>query len=193
MNRVALLLLASTCVCACKSTPKDEDAEKVDQVTIAADDLEPLNNFILETRRVIAADFVKIECSIQYFQDKIGFTRDFRFVERTQVAEKDGSMTIVMKNVNSEQDTNIDPALLPRVYFSNGLEVRAYREIRIVFRRKVTKTRPVFLEIDARGGAGLAKMWVSGRLEYEQQRIVVNSQLLYDEKFERYRHGASVG
>jgi len=191
MKRIWILPLLAAL--SCKSTSSKDEVKEGEHVTIAAEDLEPLNNFILETRRLIVADFVAIDCSIQYFEEKMGLTRDFRFVERTRTVAKDGSVVVALKNTSLDQETNIDPALLPRVYFSNGLEVRAYREIRIVFRRKVTRQQPVFISIDARGAGGLAKMWVSGRLEYEQQRIIVNSRLLWDDQFDRYRHHGTVG
>jgi len=187
LQLVPLLLLAL----ACKST-REKD-ENLDHVTISGDDLEPLHTFVLETKRLIVADFVRIECSVQYFQERMGFTRDFRYVERTQRAEPDGTVVISLRNVHRDQETNIDPMLLPRVYFGNGLEVRAYREIRVIFRRNVTRQRPVFLEIDARSAGGLARMWVSGRPEMEQQGIKIVTQLLYDAQFDRYRHSASVG
>lgn len=190
MSRFRLLPLLLLAL-ACKSTRENE--ETVDQVTISGDDLEPLNTFVLETKRLVVADFVRIECSAQYFQERMGFTRDFRYVERTQRVDPDGTVLIGLKNVLRDQETNIDPMLLPRVYFGNGLEIRAYREIRVVFRRKVTRQRPVFLEIDARSAGNLARMWVSGRPEMEQQGIKVVTQLLYDKQFDRYRHSASIG
>ncbi|MGQ0612304.1 MAG: hypothetical protein ACT4PV_00940 [Planctomycetaceae bacterium] len=186
-----LLLLV---LVACESAPRKEpEPVPGESITISNDDLEPLHTFMLETRRLIVGDFVRIRLSRQYFQERMGLTRDFRYVEKKSWSEEDGSTVVSLKNIATDQATNIDPDLLPRIYFGSGLEVRAYREIRIIFVNKVTRAVPIFIDMEARAADGNARMWVGGRLEYEQARIVIRTQLTWDEKFERYRHTPGIG
>ncbi len=103
---------------ACESTPdKDDPLGDGEQVTISADELVPVSRFFLETNRLLAAEFIRVELTPQFFEEKMGFTRDPRFVERKQWRDKDGNRIIQIRNINRAQKTNIDPKLLPRVYF----------------------------------------------------------------------------
>ena len=179
---------------ACESAPRrDAEPASAEEIRISNDDLEPLQTFLLETRRLLVGDFVRVRCSRQFFQERMGLTRDFRYVERRNWTTEDGVVVVSLKNVEPEQGTNFDPDLLPRITFGNGLELRAFREIRIQFVSRVTREVPIFLDVEARGVSESARMWVGGRLEYEQPRIVIRTQLTWDEKFERYRHTPGIG
>lgn len=196
MKRLAVYLLLPLAVVACQTTetrldPDDPEAE----VTIKPDEMEPLRSFLLDTRRIVAAEFIKIECSQQFFERQMGFTRDPAFVRRTptQILE-DGTKIIRLDNVNKEQTTNIDPDLLPRVYFGlKGLEVRAYRTLVIFIRPTRDRERPLFLTIDAKGSTADVRMWVSGRLQHEKPRLSINSALLWKEDTQEYVHRSSIG
>ncbi len=194
MSTRSLLPLLVLLAVACESAPRKEpDPAKGEAITISNDDLEPLNTFMLETRRLVVGDFVRIRLSRQYFQERMGLTRDFRYVEKKSWTEEDGTIVVSLKSIATDQATNIDPDLLPRIYFGSGLEIRAYREIRIIFVNRVTREVPIFIDMEARAADGNARMWVGGRLEYEQPRIVIRTQLTWDEKFERYRHTPGIG
>ena len=185
-----ILLLLS----ACKTTPEAEDepgSVEAAEVTIPADDLEPMNRFLLETRRLLFADFVRVEVTPQYFEERMGFTRDVRFVSRKQWTE--GSTRVIELRNESPQETNIDPDLLPRIKFGDGLEVRAHRVLRIYLRPPESKERPLCLRIEARCEPGDAKLWTGGRLEHEQPKITIRSELIWSEPRQRYSHRASVG
>lgn len=171
-------------VIGCETTPDGEPIPD-DQIFLSESDLEPLNQFILGTRRLIVADYVRVDMSVHYFEAHLGLTRDFRYVERQRAESKDGARVIILKNKNTDQITNIDPALLPRVTFDEGLEVRAYNELRIYLRRTKTKDKPVFLTVTARS-AGDSKMWVYNRLEVERPRISLNASLNWNEAKEKY-------
>jgi len=181
---------------ACESTPEvDVEIPEDDQVTISPDELRPVRNFVMETRRVLAAEFVRIEASKQFYERHIGFTRDPRYVERPPVKIlEDGTRVIILRNVNREQRTNIDPDLLPRVYFgSNGLEIRAYAEIRILLRPTADRKRPVYLTVVAKNRSGDARMWVSGRLQHEKPTLAIRSALLWSSEKDTYVHRTSIG
>jgi len=187
----ALLLLL-----ACESTPKQPGAANGSEaVTISADELEPVRRFVLETRRILAAEFVRIEASQQFFEEQMGFTRDPRYVVRTPVRVlRDGTRVIILARVDADQVTNIDPDLLPRIYFGgSGLEIRAYREIRIYLRRPKGKERPLFLDVVAKSVRGPSRLWVGGRLQEEKPDIRIRSELIWSEDKERYLHRSSVG
>jgi len=192
MRRFALLLLPL--LLACETTAdrvKKNDPEG--EVTIKPDEIEPMANFVLETRRLLVADGVKIECSSQFFEQQMGYTRDPNLVLRTPVELlPDGSRVVILKSVHG-QETNIDPDTLPRVYFgTSGLEIRAYKEIRIYLRKPRNRERPLFLTVDARSDPGEAKLWVGGRLQEEKPRILIESALLWSEDKERYVHKSAV-
>ena len=194
MRRSTLLL--SVFLLACSSVNQRVNRDDPDgEVTIRADELEPMANFILGTRRIVAAEFVRVELSRQFFEEQMGFTRDPEFVSRSPVEiQKDGSRLIVLKNLNTTQRTNLDPDKLPRVYFgSNGLEIRAFREIRIYLRNPKKKERPLFLNLTAKNSEGDAKMWVSGRLQHQKRVITLNSALIWSEQKEEYVHRQSIG
>ena len=114
-----LLLLALT---ACKTTPdRPEPTDPDEAVTINPDELEPMRRFVLETRRVLAAEFVRIEASQQFFEQQMGFTRVLRYCKRSPVTVlEDGTRVIEIVRLKDGQETNIDPDLLPRVYFGTN-------------------------------------------------------------------------
>jgi hypothetical protein len=194
MHRLAILFPLILLACDPMSQRVDRD-DPEGEVTIKPDELEPMINFILGTRRIVAAEFVRLELSRQFFEEQMGFTRDPEYVSRSPVQiQKDGSRLIVLKNVNTEQQTNLDPDKLPRVYFgSNGLEVRAFREIRVYLRNPKKKERPLFLNLTAKNSEGDAKMWVSGRLQHKKRVITLNSALIWSEQKEEYVHRQSIG
>ena len=176
----------------CETTPQPTDndqevkAEDSDeQIYISESDLEPLNRFILETPRLIAADYVRIDMTVHYFESHLGLTRDMRFVDRKGARSKDGARVIILKNKNTEQVTNIDPDLIPRATFGEGLELRAYNEMRIYLHPTKTKNKPVHLTVTARSGAD-SKLWVYKRLEIERPRITLNASLNWNEDREKY-------
>jgi len=192
-SKILIPLLLAACTTTVNDRLDKDDPEG--EVTITSDELEPMANFILGTRRVVAAEFVRLELSRQFFEEQMGFTRDPEFVSRSPVQiQKDGSRMIVLKNLNTEQVTNLDPDKLPRVYFgSNGLEVRAFREIRIYLRNPKKKERPLFLNLAAKSSMGDAKMWVSGRLQHKKRVITLNSALIWSEEKKEYVHRQSIG
>lgn len=191
MRRFALLL---SLVLACETT--EDRVNKDDpsgEITIKPDEMEPMANFVLETQRLLFADAVRIECSSQFFEQQMGYTRDPDLVLRTPVQVlPDGSRVVVLKSIHG-QETNVDPDRLPRVYFgSSGLEIRAYREIHICLKKPKDRDRPLFLTVDARSNPGEAMLWVSGRLQQEKPRIVIESALLWSKEKERYVHKSAV-
>jgi hypothetical protein len=195
MHRVTILLPLILLSCTTTVNDRLDEDDPEGEVTIKADELEPMANFILGTRRIVAAEFVRLELSRQFFEEQMGYTRDPEFVYRSPVEiQKDGSRLIVLKNLNTDQQTNLDPDKLPRVYFgSNGLEVRAFREIRIYLRNPKKKERPLFLNLAAKNSVGDAKMWVSGRLQHKKRVITLNSALIWSKEKEKYVHKQSIG
>jgi len=189
MKRICLILLLFPVFSACESTPKNDEPIPDDEIiTIPPEDLEPIATFVFDTRRIIAADYIRIELTSQFFESKMGSTRDLRFVERKHAVLKDGTRVILLRNRNKDQLTNIDPDLLPRVYFDQGLELRAYSDIVIHLKSSRTKNNPLYLDVTARSLDGDSKMWVGGRLEKQQPDIHIRSQLLWNEDRERYVH-----
>jgi hypothetical protein len=194
MQRCAILLPLLLLACETVDQRVNQD-DPEGEVTIKPDELEPMVNFILETRRVVAAEFVRLELSRQFFEEQMGYTRDPEYVSRSPVRiQKDGSRLIILKNLNTTQRTNLDPDKLPRVYFgTNGLEIRAFREIRIYLRDTRKKERPLFLNLTAKNSVGDAKMWVSGRLQHEKPVLTLSSALIWSEKKSEYVHRQSIG
>ena len=164
-----------------------------EEVTISADELEPIGTFFLETRRVLAAEFIRIEMTPQFFEEKMGFTRDMRYVERRNHTLKDGTRVIELINANTGQVTNIDPDLLPRIYFGTGFEARAYNRMVIFLRSPKSRERPLFIEVKGKNSSGDAQLWVSGRLQHERPTLTIRSELLWSEDKERYKHRSSIG
>lgn len=194
--RLGTCLFGLTCLLlpACETTPEiDDPLREGEQVTIPGRDMEPVARFVLETRRLLVAEFVRIEMTPQFFEQKMGVTRDPRFVDRRTWREEDGTRVIEIKNINKEQETNIDPDLLPRVYFGSGLEVRAYNTIRIYLRSPKTRERPLFLNIMGKNSNGDAKLWVSGRLQLERPEITIAIDLLWSEGREHYVSKSHIG
>ena len=192
MRRLALLLVCLTLACESTEDRVNKDDPEGD-ITIKPDEIEPMANFVLETQRLLVADFVRIQCSSQFFEQQIGYTRDPELVLRTPVEFlPDGSRVVTLKCIHG-QETNINPDTLPRVYFgSSGLQIRAYREIRIYMKQPKDRNKPLFLRVDARSEVGEATLWVSGRRQMEKPRILIESALLWSEEKERYIHKSAV-
>jgi hypothetical protein len=188
---LSLLFLWAT---ACETTPDPDDPlEEGEEVTIPADDLEPMTRFVLSNRRLMVAEYVRIEVTPQFFEQRMGFTRDPRYVERTSWRDDEGRRIVQIKNANSVQKTNIDPDMLPRVYFGNGLELRAYKVIRIIFVNPKNRQRPLYIHVEGKNATGDAKVWVSGRLQHKGPTVKIQSELLWSEKRERYVMKSHVG
>ncbi|MFI5404086.1 MAG: hypothetical protein ACHQ1G_14190 [Planctomycetota bacterium] len=192
MRRLALFFVCLTLACETTQDRVNKDDPEAD-ITIKPDEIEPMANFVLETQRLLVADFVKIQCSSQFFEQQMGYTRDPELVLRTPVEIlPDGSRVVTLKSIHG-QETNINPDTLPRVYFgSNGLQIRAYREIRIYMKQPKDREKPLFLRVDARSEVGEVKLWVSGRLQQEKPRILIESALFWSEEKERYIHKSAV-
>lgn len=192
MRRFAILILPFALACESTDNRVNKDDPNA-EITIKPDELEPMANFVLETQRLLVADYVKIECSAQFFEQQMGYTRDPSLVLRTPVEIlPDGRRVVVLKTVHG-QESNIDPDTLPRVYFgSSGLEVRAYGEIRIYLRQARNKDRPLFLTVDAKSVVQDAKLWVSGRLQTEKPRILIESALIWSDEKGRYVHKSAI-
>lgn len=192
--RYSLLLAGIALGLACESTPNiDDPLREGELVTIPPDDLEPVVRFFLQTNRMLAAEFVRIEMTPQFFEDRMGFTRDPRYVERKSWRDRKGRRIIQIRNVNRTQKTNVDPDLLPRVYFGSGLEIRAYDTIRIIMTNPKTRERPVHIDIVAKNSTGDAKLWVSGRLQDERPTLRLSMALIWSEKRERWLPKTFVG
>ena len=189
MKRICLILLLIPLIVGCETTSKkDEPIPEDESITIPAEDLEPIATFVFDTRRVIAAEFIRLELTSQFFESKMGTTRDLRYVERKTHVKDDGTRVILLRNRNTEQATNMDSDLLPRVYFDQGLELRAYGYIIIYLKSARTKNNPLYLDVLARTPGGDTMMWVGGRQEKQQPELHIRSQLLWNEDRERYVH-----
>lgn len=188
MRRLSLLLLPLAL--ACEST--DDRVNKDDpnaEITIKPDELEPMATFVLETNRVLVAEFVRIQCSAQFFEQQMGYTRDPDLVLRTPVEVlPDGTRVVTLKSIHG-QETNIDPDTLPRVYFgSSGLQIRAYKEIRIYLKQARDREKPLFLKVEAKSERRDSTLWVSGREQTKKPSILIESALFWSKDKERYIH-----
>ncbi|HEX5137259.1 MAG TPA: hypothetical protein VFY93_09820 [Planctomycetota bacterium] len=192
MRRLAMLLLPLALACESTKDRVNKDDPNA-EITIKPDELEPMANFVLETNRLLVADFVKVQCSAQFFEQQMGYTRDPDLVLRTPVEIlPDGTRVVILKSIHG-QETNIDPDTLPRVKFgSSGLEVRAYRELRIYMKQARDRDKPLFLTVQAKSDHQDAKLWVSGRLQTEKPSILIESALLWSKEKERYVHKSAV-
>jgi hypothetical protein len=185
MSRPCLLLLLLAL--SCKSTPKKDDPiREGEEVSISSGELEPLASFFLETRRILAAEFIRIHMTPQFFEEKMGFTRDPRYVERKSWILEDGTRVIELRNINEKQTSNIDPDLLPRAYFGSGFEARAFRALRVYLAWPKTRERPLSVEVVGKNETGDAKLWVGGRLQHERPSITVRAELIWSEFKEEY-------
>ena len=192
MRRSALLFCALAL--ACETTADRVNKEDPNgEITIKPDEIEPMANFVLETQRLLVADMVRIECTSQFFEQQMGYTRDPSLVLRTKVEVlPDGSRLVKLKSVHGQTE-NIDPNILPRVYFgSSGLEIRAYQEIQIFLKAPKDHDRPLYINVDGRSDPGESKLWVGGRLQQEKPRILIKSELLWSKEKERYVHKSAV-
>jgi len=192
MRYSVLLLLPFLLACETTQDRVNPD-DPTGEITIKPDELEPMASFILETRRLLVGDFVKVEMSTQFLEQQMGYTRDPQLVARTPVRVlEDGTRVVVLKAVHG-QTSNIDPDTLPRVYFgSGGLEIRAYREIHIYMRPPKDRERPLFLSVTAKSDPGESKLWVSGRLQLEKPTIMMQSALLWSKDREEYVHKSGI-
>ena len=81
---LTLLLLVALPGCKTTEPATEKDAEPQldpkDFVQVSADDMLPLRRFVLETKRLIVAEMIRVDMSEQFFQEKMGVTRDVRFV-----------------------------------------------------------------------------------------------------------------
>ena len=186
-----------------KPAEQAQAAADDETVTIRPDELEPVRRFILETRRVIAAEFVRVDMTQQFFESQLGYTRDLRYVKRKMWRLKDGTRVIELtnslidefrKDPERKEPSNFDPDLLPRVYFgSSGLEIRAFHTMRIYLRNSNNKDRPIFLDVRAKNSTGDVVMWVTGRKQHEKPTLHLRSELIYSESKEEYLHRSTIG
>ncbi len=189
-----LHIFACLAFVACETTPdRDKPLGNDEEITISADELEPVARFFLETNRVLAAEFIRVEMTPQFFESKMGFTRDPRYVERTEWRDKNGNRIIQLKNINRTQKTNVDPKLLPRVYFGAGLTLMAHDTIRIKLTSPKNRRRPLFINIIGKNSTGDAKLWVSGRLQQERPTLSINLALIWSDQRERYVPKSHIG
>jgi len=193
MRALAVLLFAAA-LCGCESTPKAPDPGPDGEITISNDELTPMRRFVMETRRVVAAQFIRIEATKQFFEQSMGFTRDPVYVRREgPTLQEDGTKVIILRN-DLEQTENVDPDLLPRVYFGpSGLELRAFKEIRIYLVEPKNRERPIYLTVQAKNAVGDVRMWVTGRLQHEKPSLTITSQLIWSPDRKEYVHRSSIG
>ena len=90
MRRLSLLLLPLAFACETIDDRVNKDDPNA-EITIKPDELEPMANFVLETNRVLVAEFVKIQCSAQFFEQQMADVPVPKaFVRRMQEAEGRG-------------------------------------------------------------------------------------------------------
>ena len=95
MKRICLILLLFPVFSACESTPKNDEPIPDDEIiTIPPEDPEPIATFVFDTRRIIAADYIRIELTSQFFESKMGSTRDLVFPVYELVAYISSIMTL---------------------------------------------------------------------------------------------------
>jgi hypothetical protein len=194
MNRFKIAcLIFPLLLGACESTPKSEDGlVEGDAIHIPAKDLEPAAEFVMRTKRMLVAEFVRVDMSAQLYESQLGLSRDIEYVERTNSTLADGTVVVSLKRKPTDQKTNFDPDRLPRLYFGTGFEARAYNEMRIYIKRRVEKDRPIYLRVSGVSQDSDSKLWIAGRLEKQKPKITVESSLIYSETFERYKHRSAV-
>lgn len=191
-NTLILGLILGLFAGGCESTPENEDGlVEGETINIPASDMEPAAEFINRTKRLIVADFVRVEMSAQLYESQFGVSRDIEAVERTDATLDDGTVVVSLKRIDNGQKTNIDPDRLPRLFFGTGLEARAFQELRIYISRRVEKNRPIFLKILAVSG-DTSKLYVGGRLQKQKPRLTVESSMIWSDKFEHYKHKSAI-
>lgn len=177
----------------CESTPKSEDGlVDGETITIPPSDLEPATEFIHRTKRVLVAEFIRVDMSAQLYESQVGLSRDLEAVERTNSTLEDGTVVVCLRRKPNGQQTNFDPDRLPRIYFGTGLEARAYNEVRIYIKRRVRKENPIFLRVAGISTDTDTKLWVSGRLENQKPKITIESSMIWSETFDRYKHRSAI-
>ena len=194
MNLTRIALFAALFLTACESTPEKDEDGKVDgsMVHISPGDLEPAGEFIHRTKRMLVAEFVRVELSAQFYEGHLGVARDIEYVKRTNETLEDGTIVVKLKRIDTGQKTNFDPDRLPRIYFGKGLEARAYNELHVYLRRRVDEKRPVHLKMVGVTSNGDSTLWVAGRNQMEKPKIIIESSLLWHETFERYKHRSAI-
>jgi len=195
MSPTRWILMGALLLGACETTPKDEDNDGLVDGTaihIPASDMEPVAEFIHRTRRLLVGEYIRVEMSAQFYEGQLGLSRDLEYVTRTDSKLDDGSLVVSLKRIDTGQETNLDPDRLPRLYFGNGLEARAYNELRVVIRRRVDKNRPIYLKLQAVTTNGDSTLHVAGREQDKKPRITIESSLLWSDKFEHYKHRSAI-
>ncbi len=196
--RTAMVPLIALAMAAagCKTTESKTRVAKSgsDNVTIKGSELEPIRTFLMDTRRVLVADYVRVRCTPQFFKQQMGMVRDQEFVTREVKIRKDGQRTITLTSRFIGQKTNFDKNRLPRVYFGqSGLELIATRSIRIYFVASKDTDRPLFIDVLGKSDGTDAQLWTSGRLQIQKPSIHMRSELIWSEDFATYKHKSSVG
>jgi hypothetical protein len=190
---ITLGLLTILLFAGCESTSERDDGLVDGQtIDIPASDMEPAAEFINRTKRVIIAEFVRVDMSAQLYESQLGMSRDIESIKRTDATLEDGTIVVSLKRVDDGQRTNLNPDRLPRLYFGTGLEARAYNELRIYIRRRVEKDRPIFLKITGVSKSDDTRLWVGGRLQKEKPRLVIESSMMWSDKFEHYKHKSAI-
>ena len=193
MRRWAYLLIF---LVACKGTPQGpEDPDNPDaMITVSAKELEPIEEFVFKQRKLLAAPMIRVEMSTQYFEERVAVLRDFRYVEKRESMQPDGTRTLVLTNINEGQKTNIDPSLLPQISFGQGLQIRAYERLVLFVRPSRNKNRPIYLHVQAVGHNADVQMWSGGKLRFDgHRRLSLQAELIWDEEWDRYRFRGNVG
>jgi hypothetical protein len=192
-HTIYLGLILACLLGGCESTPEGQDG-LIDGETIhiPPSDMEPAAEFINRTKRVMVAEFIRVDMSAQLYESQLGMSRDVESITRTDATLEDGTVVVSLKRVDDGQRTNLDPDRLPRLYFGTGLEARAYNELRIYIRRRVEKDRPIFLKITGVSKSDDTRLWVSGRLEKQKPRLVLESSMIWSETFEHYKHKSAI-
>jgi hypothetical protein len=197
------LVLLPLLVLGCASTKaldSRQPSASGEEVHITPDELEPIGRFVLETKRVLVAEFVRVEISRQFFYERMAITRDQRSVTRKesrfdrQVGRYPAGTTRIELTNTSTQQENLNPDFLPKITFgSGGLQIRAYRKLVIYVVPAMQKQRPLYIDVLAKMSTGYARLWTGGRLTDEKPEIRVIAELLWSEDKEEYKHVASVG
>ncbi|MHC4955695.1 MAG: hypothetical protein ACYTGZ_17730 [Planctomycetota bacterium] len=194
MRLTRFAILAALFMGACESTPEKDDEGKIDgsMVNISPSDLEPAGEFIHRTKRMLVAEFVRVELTAQFYEGHLGIARDIEYVKRSNETLPDGTIVVKLKRIETGQKTNFDPDRLPRIYFGKGLEARAYNELHVYMRRRVDEKRPVHLSMVGVTSDGDSKLWVAGREQMVKPKISIESSLIWSESFEHYKHRSAI-
>ena len=85
MSPLRWILMGALLLGACESTPKNEDENDdglVDgtTITIPASDMEPVAEFIHRTRRLLVAEYIRVELIALFYEGQLGLSRDLEYV-----------------------------------------------------------------------------------------------------------------